>query len=306
MSVIMPVYNAETWLDSTIQNLLSQSYPYFELLIVDDGSNDASLDICMKYADLDKRVHVYHKQNGGASSARNYALGFVQGDYIVFCDSDDTPQKDWLLSFVEKIEKDIDLVVTGFVYREEGRETMYKINLNSENPRDLAEKLSRDNTFGYIWNKCFRTKIIKKNYIRFDENAVFLEDEDFVGCYWKHVKRTAISSLAEYVYNVPDFNLKYGIIDNYYIYVRMLQNAKSYIPPSKQSEIFRKYTMGCFRCMLLPFQRHQYGEGWNRLRDFVSYGSYFKNHNRYMRIITKWNYVVWFPLLILYTAIKNK
>lgn len=65
LSVIMPVYNAETWLDSTIQNILLQSYPYFELLIVDDGSKDASLDICMKYADIDNRVHVYHKQNGG-------------------------------------------------------------------------------------------------------------------------------------------------------------------------------------------------------------------------------------------------
>lgn len=84
LSVIMPVYNAETWLDSTIQNILLQSYPYFELLIVDDGSKDASLDICMKYADIDNRVHVYHKQNGGVSSARNFALDFVQGNYIVF------------------------------------------------------------------------------------------------------------------------------------------------------------------------------------------------------------------------------
>lgn len=306
LSVIMPVYNAETWLDSTIQNILLQSYPYFELLIVDDGSKDASLDICMKYADIDNRVHVYHKQNGGVSSARNFALDFVQGNYIVFCDSDDIPQKNWLLSFVENIGKDIDLVVTGFVYKKKENETKYQINVNSKNPIDIAEGLSIDNTFGYIWNKCFRTKIINTNHIRFDENAIFLEDEHFICCYWRFVKKVAISSLTEYVYNVPDFNLKYGIVDNYYIYVKMLKNAKNYIPTSKQSEMLRKYSMGCFRCMLLPFQRHQYREAWNRLRDFVSYGSYFKNHNRYMRIITKWNYIVWFPLLIIYTAIKNK
>ena len=302
----MPVYNAEKWLDSTIRNLLLQSYPYFELLIVDDGSNDASLDICMKYADIDNRVHVYHKQNGGASSARNFALDFAQGDYIAFCDSDDIPQKDWLLSFVEKTRNDIDSVVTGFVYRKEGNDIKYQINLDSTNSIDLAEKLSQDNTFGYIWNKCFRTEIVATKHIRFDENAIFLEDEDFVGCYWKYVKKVAVSTSTEYVYNVPDFSQKYGVVDNYYIYVRMLLNAKSYIPLSEHSDVFRKYTMGCFRCMILPFQRHQYKEGWNRLRDFVSYGSYFKDYNRYMRIITKWNYIVWFPLLIIYTAIKNK
>lgn len=275
-------------------------------MIVDDGSTDASLDISKEYMHKDQRVHVYHKQNGGASSARNYALDRTKGDYIVFCDSDDIPGKYWLQSFADNVERDIDMIVSGFVYRNEECDTVYQVSADCMRLSNLAEKLSLDNTFGYIWNKCFRAKVINDNHIRFDERTKFLEDEEFVGNFWKHIKKISISTSIEYIYNVPDFGSKYGIVDNYRIYVKMLNNAMCYIPNVGKSEVLRKYTMGCFRCMLIPFQNHRYKEGWNRLKDFVSYGAYFKSHNRYMRLITQNNYMLWFPVLVIYTAINKR
>lgn len=89
VSVIVPVYNVEKYLHRCIDSILSQTFTDFELLLIDDGSKDASGIICDKYAQKDSRVQVFHKKNGGVSSARNTGLDNAQGDYIVFCDSDD-------------------------------------------------------------------------------------------------------------------------------------------------------------------------------------------------------------------------
>lgn len=305
-SIILPIYNAQAFIETTITNILAQSYSNFELIVVDDGSSDNSWEICETFCKKDKRVKAFHQQNGGPSSARNYALEKVSGDYIVFCDADDEVKEDWLQAFADKITPHVDVVVAGFIYRTNCMEP-YRISedVSLFTPRNLAEKLSADSTFGYLWNKCFKADVIQRFHIRFDENARFLEDEDFVGNFWRHIKTVSVSNATEYIYNVPDYDKKYKGLDNYGIYVKMLKYTTIYIPVSEKSEMLRKYTMGCFRCMLLSFQQHNYVEGWRRLRDFVCYGKYCKMHNKYMRIITVKNYVFWFPVLIIYTLIKK-
>ena len=89
-SVLVPVYNAERWLGACIESVLGQSYPHFELLLVDDGSSDASGAICDEYAARDPRIRAFHKENGGQLSARVCALSHRTGDYCVFLDADDT------------------------------------------------------------------------------------------------------------------------------------------------------------------------------------------------------------------------
>lgn len=89
ISIIVPVYNTKEYLEECIESVRNQSYKYLELILVDDGSSDGSADICDKYADLDKRIHVIHKDNGGQSSARNRALKECHGKYYMFLDSDD-------------------------------------------------------------------------------------------------------------------------------------------------------------------------------------------------------------------------
>ena len=89
VSIIVPVYNAEKYIDECIQSVLCQTYAAWELLLVDDGSTDNSGNICDKYAREDIRIKVLHQKNQGVSVARNVALDWAKGDYIIFLDSDD-------------------------------------------------------------------------------------------------------------------------------------------------------------------------------------------------------------------------
>lgn len=96
ISVIMPVYNVESYLAEAIESVLAQRYADFELIIVNDGSTDSSLDICQKFAIMDSRVTLYSKKNGGLSSARNYGIARAKGEYLFFIDSDDMLTPDCL------------------------------------------------------------------------------------------------------------------------------------------------------------------------------------------------------------------
>lgn len=89
VSIICPVYNAESYLSQTLKSILTQTYKNIELIIVDDGSTDRSLDLCKKEAETDSRIKVFHTENQGVSHARNYAMEQAQGEYISFVDSDD-------------------------------------------------------------------------------------------------------------------------------------------------------------------------------------------------------------------------
>ena len=89
ISVIVPVYNVEKYLDKCVQSILNQTYENIELVLVDDGSTDGSSKICDKYGNIDSRVKVIHKENGGLSSARNRGIDEAGGKFITFIDSDD-------------------------------------------------------------------------------------------------------------------------------------------------------------------------------------------------------------------------
>lgn len=111
ISVIIPVYNNENCLHRCVDSILIQTYTDFELLLINDGSKDSSGSICDEYSVIDKRVHVFHKENGGASSARNIGLENAKGEWITFCDSDDFVDSDWLMNFIENSNGNCDLVV---------------------------------------------------------------------------------------------------------------------------------------------------------------------------------------------------
>lgn len=113
LSVIILVYNSESYLSACIDSVLHQDYPDIELILVDDGSSDNSGAICDEYARTDKRVKVIHKENGGQASARNMGLNIVSGQYITFVDSDDTIAADSYAKNIELMERckaDIDIL----------------------------------------------------------------------------------------------------------------------------------------------------------------------------------------------------
>ena len=112
VSIIVPVYKAEKYIDRCIKSLLEQTYGNLEIILVDDGSPDQSGDICDEYASRDSRIKVIHQQNGGASAARNTALDVFQGDYVTFVDSDDWIERDLVELCLQLCSKeDYDVVI---------------------------------------------------------------------------------------------------------------------------------------------------------------------------------------------------
>lgn len=115
ISVIVPVYNASRYLDVCIQSILSQTYALFELILVDDGSKDNSLEICKLYQKKDNRIIVIHQENAGVSVARNIGLSVMKGQYFCFVDSDDSIESDMLEKLYDAIcINDAELAICGF------------------------------------------------------------------------------------------------------------------------------------------------------------------------------------------------
>ena len=100
VSIIIPVYNVEAVLERTINSILQQEYRNFEVLLINDGSTDSSGKICDYFAAIDSRIRVFHRKNGGVSSARNVGLKNAAGEYIVFIDSDDVVEANFLHSYI--------------------------------------------------------------------------------------------------------------------------------------------------------------------------------------------------------------
>lgn len=96
ISIILPIYNVEQYLEKCLKSVCSQSYKNLEIILVNDGSTDSSLEICEKFSKIDRRVKLYSKSNGGLSNARNFGIGVSTGDYITFVDSDDFISEDYV------------------------------------------------------------------------------------------------------------------------------------------------------------------------------------------------------------------
>ncbi len=185
ISIIVPVYNVEQYISRCIDSVLNQTFTDFELLLIDDGSPDKSGEICDEYALKDNRIRVFHKSNGGVSSARNLGLDNAIGEWIYFVDSDDIIFEDALETFLIKVSKDYDCLMGGYVVVDNNnQETKIpnKIELIWDYKNALMDfykpKFFQFN--GYLWNRIFRHSIIKQNRLRFHEDIYYKEDGLFL------------------------------------------------------------------------------------------------------------------------------
>ena len=138
VSIIVPIYNVEQYLDRCIESLVTQSYINLEIILIDDGSKDTSGDICDLWAQRDKRIRLVHKENGGLSDARNKGLDIATGDIISFIDSDDYISKYFYEKLINIMEQtDSDIVECQFKKFNENERVNY---LNKENLSVLIQK----------------------------------------------------------------------------------------------------------------------------------------------------------------------
>lgn len=126
ISIIVPIFNTESFLKKCIDSIISQTYNKFELILVNDGSTDRSGVICDDYAKKDQRIHVIHKTNGGASSARNAGIEYARGDYISFVDSDDYIHRNtYEILYTNAKKYDADIVCCNYLNIDEGKYNIY-------------------------------------------------------------------------------------------------------------------------------------------------------------------------------------
>lgn len=205
ISIIVPIYNAEQFLEKCILSIINQEYTNLEIILVNDGSTDNSLEICNSYSKIDDRIIVIDKQNGGVSSARNCGLDVATGDHIGFVDSDDFISPEMYKILIEKaVENNADITECGYYICTTDNEIIDKyefydlvINGNYECSYNYIASLNRTTDFN--WNKLYKSHIFED--IRFPNYAY---SEDFVvntkafykcyrkieisGCYYHYVQ----------------------------------------------------------------------------------------------------------------------
>lgn len=185
ISVIMPIYKAEKYLDICVTSILQQTFRDFELLLIDDGSPDGCGRMCDEYAERDSRVKVFHKPNGGVSSARNLGIEAATGEWIYFPDSDDELYPDAFATLTKHTEDDIAYVMAGYTLHDETGNKTYEISTRKEifiSNCDATSQMFEPQDYlyhGYLWNKLFRSSIIKAAKLRFEEKIYFNEDRLF-------------------------------------------------------------------------------------------------------------------------------
>ena len=178
ISIIAPIYNAEKTLKRCIESLITQVYHNIEIILVDDGSRDGSLDLCKKYGNIDERIRIIEQTNNGVSAARNAGIEAAKGDYIMFCDSDDWVEPDWCDTMLMNFDSENFIMCGEYI---EGEQKILPRKVSTE--KKVKEKTKRAEfyslkykMFNVPWNKIFLKSIIDRNNIRFSEKLTNGED----------------------------------------------------------------------------------------------------------------------------------
>lgn len=202
VSIIIPVFNVEKYIEKCIESVLVQDYIKLEIVIVDDGSTDNSIEVIKKYSD--SRIKVFSKTNGGLSSARNYGIRNSNGEYIFFLDSDDWIEPNTISSLVKEMNDGID-IVQGSI-RRVSENASVNVLLNRERVSNcvLLEYFKKEKLNTVVWNKLYRREIIED--IQFYENFV---NEDVIFTFQIARKEPNIMNIENIIY---DYRIRSGSI----------------------------------------------------------------------------------------------
>jgi glycosyltransferase involved in cell wall biosynthesis len=204
ITIVVPVYNAAEYLRRCLKSLLNQTYKHFELILINDGSTDESGAICEEFASLDLRIKISTQPNRGVCASRNKGISMARGRYIVFCDSDDAVNPDYLLE-LHKMAK-----------TREGFLPVCHIRILGDDhdaPQKALEKyvfvsdfplLLEKNLFSSVCNKMYSIDIIKEFNLKFDESCPAGEDTLFNIDYIKHIKGFSIANESLYYYYLKE------------------------------------------------------------------------------------------------------
>lgn len=182
ISIIVPVYNVEKYIEKCLDSIINQTYENLQIILIDDGSSDASGRICDEYAEKDSRIQVIHQENRGVSNARNHGLNLAKGRYIGFCDSDDWIELDMYEYLYDLLKNSACDISTCGVWME-CPDKVYEIGFSRKKNQKFNRKNAivefhrRKNMSDWMWCKLFSSEILKN--ITFDEKLKISEDYKF-------------------------------------------------------------------------------------------------------------------------------
>ena len=206
ISIVIPVYNAEKYLEQCLNSIKNQTYKNFEVILVNDGSIDHSESICMDFVKVDTRFKYFTKVNGGASSARNFGLDNVTGNYITFIDADDWVDENHLEVLINNIkDNNSDMAVSSikkfdnsnnFYFRVYSNEEKYLLNYNKLN------RVPANNSYKIAVSKLFKKELLSD--VRFDESIVYGEDLEFFFKLYLNINSISYVDEVTYIYRLHD------------------------------------------------------------------------------------------------------
>ncbi|WPS47150.1 glycosyltransferase [Streptococcus sp. S5] len=207
-SVIIPVYNVEKYIDRCLKSIISQNYDDLEIIVIDNGSTDSSGIICDTYASEYSNISVYHIENHGVGSARNFGLSKARGEFIYFVDSDDYLVGNLFADFADKLVSDLDLVV--FCYYNSFEEDLteksrtekslpFKGNYDKDGFIKIFKELFLSDMLYTVWNKIYRREFLLENNLSFEQYELG-EDVRFNLNVYRNVNRIFLSQDSYYVY----------------------------------------------------------------------------------------------------------
>ena len=214
ISIIVPVYNSERTLRECAFSILDQDYRNIEVIFVNDGSTDRSIDILSVLSADDERVRVIYIPNRGVSFARNLGVRESSGKYIAFVDADDCLEKGAITALYKsyRMNPETDLVIGNFLVKNNSngfqKSSLFQDNILTSDQEIVAQilqylmKPTGYAPFNYVWGKLFRASIIKESSILFDESLLVYEDIVFNISYLGHVRAVTISSSLVYDYHI--------------------------------------------------------------------------------------------------------
>ena len=288
ISVIVPIYNVEKYLSECIDTLIKQSFDNLEIILIDDGSTDNCPTICDEYQKKDKRIKVIHKKNGGLSDARNSGLKIAKGEYIIFVDSDDFVN----INFVEVlynlcVQNNSEMAICKFARVQEITDVDWEFLDNSYEKEIMTGKEftisvyeGKSENLGFVaWNKIYKKELFEKNKIEYPVNRYY-EDTFTTFKLLYYSKKVVVTDVPLYYYRSRE-----GSIITSNITLKKLNDMLeadiypvSYYDERKEVELFNLSANYCFRDIINTYNTYK-----NNGKEYSDYiiDFYIKNWKLY-------------------------
>lgn len=285
ISIVIPVYNCEPYLDELLNSILRQEYKNYEVLLINDGSTDNSEIICLKYTSIDKRIKYFYKNNTGVSDTRNFGIEKAIGKFICFVDADDMISPTYLSDFIKLVD-----IKENELYCCDLKKQLNPMIIDDKKEVKLIEfedinkyYIINSNAGGYMCNKMFITDIIKDKGIKFNKDIYMCEDFLFVFEYLEYCNRVKYIEKSNYIYRIIPTSAS-----------KKLKNVKWFSILNVYDEILDKnylYSIDFFNKIYYSYVIYLYQAKYrlNFIKDDYNYNSIKKDINKRIKSINEKN-----------------